>query len=149
MKYLIVGTTALLSDRNFNPVEGESITISTLGIPATAIGATVNLLKNGGEQKDYALTNGKVTIPLTDLDTSARYAVTFAWQEADPNTGIRETRAAYGNPFHFHKANNTLGILPAYSYTTGDVDMLWNGMVQLMENLIPFIEQYKYGNDAV
>lgn len=149
MKYLIVGTTALLSQRNFTIIEGESITISSLGIPATAIGATVNLLQSGVGQKDYPLTNGKATIPLADLDAKGRYAVTFAWQETDPNTGAKTNHAAYGNPFQFHTVNNKLGTLPAYSYNTGDVDMLWNGMAQLMETLIPFIEQYKYGNDAV
>lgn len=149
MRYLIVGETALLANRNFSPVNRNSITLTTLGIPATAKGATLTLMHKDIEQKHYLLDNGRATIPLADLNIGDTCSVSFAWNEVDPTTNETVSRHAYGNAFALHNVNNVIGILPAYSHTTSDVDMVWKGMVQLMEKLIPFIEQYKYGNDAV
>lgn len=149
MKYLIVGTTALLSNRNFTGIVGDSISLTTLGIPATATGATLTLLFKDSEQKYYLLENGRANIPVADLPKNETIAVSFAWNEIDPATKETVYHHAYGNAFALHSVNNVIGFLPAYSHTTSDVDMLWNGMAQLMETLIPFIEQYKYGNDAV
>ena len=149
MRYLIVGETALLANRNFSPVNGNSITLTTLGIPATAKGATLTLMHKDIEQKHYLLENGRANIPVADLPKNETIAVSFAWNEIDPATKETVYHHAYGNAFALHSVNNVIGFIPAYSHTTSDVDMLWNGMAQLMETLIPFIEQYKYGNDAV
>lgn len=149
MRYLIVGETALLANRNFSPVNGNSITLTTLGIPATAKGATLTLMHKDIEQKHYLLDNGRANIPVADLPKNETIAVSFAWNEIDPATKETVYHHAYGNAFALHSVNNVIGFIPAYSHTTSDVDMLWNGMAQLMETLIPFIEQYKYGNDAV
>lgn len=149
MRYLIAGNVALLASRNIKKIKGNVVRIEAVGISPIAENATVNIMKEGCPTKYYPLTNGKVKIPLSDLYGEGRYAISFVWQETDPNTEEVEQHEAHGNSFQFTKVGNEIGVSPAYNHNTTDIDMMWRGVVQLMEELIPFIEQYKYGNDAV
>lgn len=149
MRYLIAGNTALLSTRTFQVITNNTLCIEAVGISQIATGTTVNIMREGKETKHFSLTDRKASIPLSSLHGEGDYAVTFAWQEVDAGTGEKEYHEAYGNSFKICKVGNELGVIPSYTHTTTDIDMMWNGVVQLMEILIPFIEQYKYGNDAV
>lgn len=149
MRYLIAGNAALLASRTIKKIKSDYVRIEAVGISPIAENATVNIMKEGCPTKYFSLKNGKVRIPLSNLYGAGRYAISFVWQETDPNTQEAVQREAHGNSFQLFAFDNGIGVSPAYTHTTTDIDMMWNGIVQLMEELIPFIEQYKYGNDAV
>lgn len=149
MRYLIAGNAALLASRTIKKIKSDVIRIEAVGISPIAENATINIMKEGCPTKHFSLTNGKVKIPLSELYGAGRYAIVFNWQETDPNTEEAEQHEAHGNSFQICNIAEGISVAPAYTHTTTDIDMMWNGIVQLMEELIPFIEQYKYGNDAV
>jgi hypothetical protein len=149
MRYLIAGNVALLASRSIKTIKGDAIRIEAVGISPVATNATVSIFHEEKPTRYYTLKNGKVKIPLSELYGEGRYAVVFNWEECDPTTDESEQHEAQGNSFQICNVPGGIGISPAHTHTTADVEMLWSGMVQLMEALIPFIEQYKYGNDAV
>jgi hypothetical protein len=149
MRYLIVGNVAMLATRSVELISDTKISIKAVGISPTALDSTITISQGPGKVRRYYLVNGKIEIPLSDLFGNGDYSVTFTWREKDPNTGVETYREAFGNSFNLGEVAGQVCIIPTYNHSTGDVDMLWSGMVQLMETLIPFIEQYKYGNDAV
>lgn len=150
MRYLIAGNVAMLSSRNVTDIEDNTLRIKTVGISPIATGPTVSIQKDGSVvAKHYSLVDGEAVVPLFELNGAGNYSVTFSWQEKDPNTGDVKSYNAYGNSFQILKINGKNKYAPSYTHTTSDIDTMWNGVVNLMEALIPFIEQYKYGNDAV
>lgn len=149
MRYLIAGNVALLASRSLKAVKSDAIRIEAVGISPIATNATVSIFYEGSPTRYYAIKNGKVKIPLAELYGEGRYAVVFNWEECDPNTEEVEQHEAHGNSFQICNVAGGLNIAPAHNHTTADVELLWSGMVQLMEALLPFIEQYKYGNDVV
>lgn len=150
MRYLIVGNAALLSSRNIEKVS-DRISLEALGVSPSMLGVTVILLKEGKAQRSYMLADGKADIPLCDLYGEGNYSVVFAWQEKNADTDEVTDHAAYGNAFRILSIEgcDEMGIAPAYYHTVKDVDTMWGALVQMMELILPFIEQYKYGNDVI
>lgn len=149
MRYLIVGNVALLAHRNIKTLKKDTISLEVVGISPIAKAVTVSIMRDGEPTRHYTLENNKVKIPRSELYGEGNYSVTFTWKEEDPNTGEEIPHSAYGNSFQICSIGNTQGLAPAYTHTTTDIDMMWSGVVQLLDELLPFIEQYKYGNDAV
>lgn len=150
MRYLLVGNTALLSSRDIEWVT-DGISLEVLGISPSASGVTVNLLREGKPQKSYILTDGSARIPISDLYGEGDYSVVFSWRERDADIEEVTERVAYGNPFRLLLKDGCdgTGIAPAFAHTVKEVDTMWRGLVQMMELVLPFIEQYKYGNDVI
>ena len=148
MRYLIVGNTAILSTRTAEEI-GIDISLETVGIPLSSLNVTVSIMKDGYPTKNYILKEGKTNISVDELYGEGNYAIAFIWEEEDPESHKITKHEAYGNSFQVIKIGELNCILPSYTHTTTDIDQMWNGIVQLLEELIPFIEQYRYGNDAV
>ena len=146
MRYLVVGNIAIIATRGLERIEDNALTVTTQGIPA---GVTICLHK-GNLTKWYKTDIGKkVKIPLSDLDGAGRYAVTIAWEETDPNTKAVMHREATANDFAIIEVDDGLCVMPSRGHTEAEFDMMWAAIVQTMEYVVPFIEQYRYGNDVI
>jgi hypothetical protein len=146
MRYLVIGNVAIIATRGLEQIEDNTLTVTTQGIPA---GVTICLHK-GNLNKWYKTDIGhKAKIPLSDLDGAGRYAVTIAWEEKDPNTKAVIHREATANDFDIIEVDGSLCVTPSRGHTEAEFDMMWTAIVQTMENVVPFVEQYRYGNDVV
>lgn len=145
MKLLVIGEAVILASRNEEKI-GETVNVIVDG---AIEGATLNLIPDGdGAQLGSIISSGTTTIRREDMigesELEETYSVTVTWSENNVQ------KEAYGARIRVYKnSDDTYGILPPPLTEATDLEDMWHGIINTLEVIVPFIETYKYGADAL
>ncbi|MBO7310577.1 MAG: hypothetical protein J6U86_04215 [Clostridia bacterium] len=143
MKYLVVGNIALLASRGIEKISSD-IGVEVKGVPD---GATLYIQQANGEMHLYGITSERAVISFADL-TEGKYSVSINWVTNE--NGLPQTHEAAGNPFTVYNADSgELAITPTQLSTATELEQMWSGIVNALEILIPFIDDYKNGPNVI
>lgn len=141
MRYVVVGNVAVLASRSVEKVE-EYVSVTVSGVPNKA---TLYLMS---EENTYSflIENQKTNIPNSVLKEGI-YGVTVVWSTT--SNDVTTQHEAHGNEFKVFNDGESLAIVPAPLADATELENMWQGIINTLDVLVPFIEAYKHGYEVV
>ena len=147
MKYLVVGKSAILATRNIERIEQDAVPVSVMGAPD---GASFYIQpQKAARGSSYFITSQHTSIPIDALQENENYVVRIIWEEQNYETGEKILREADGNSFRVCREGDNLAILPAPLSSACELERMWTGIVDMLEEILPVLDQIKNGNDVI
>ena len=145
MRYLVIGNSAILASRSIERIEAKDVLVAVVGVPDDA---TLCLFSET-EGKAYPIVSQSTTIPADDLKAGSIYSVTVVWKDKNFETGEEIEREADGGSFHVYFEGGTQAILPVPLSSAGELERMWKGIADTLEEILPVLDRIKNGNDVI
>ena len=141
MRYVVVGNVAVLASRSVEKV-GENVSVTVSGVPNKA---TLYLMSKENTYS-FLIENQKTNIPNSVLNEGV-YGVTVVWSTTSNDVTMQHE--AHGNEFKVFNDGESLAIVPAPLADATELENMWQGIINTLDVLVPFIEAYKHGYEVV
>lgn len=143
MKYIVLGSAAILATRNIERLARSRIRVRVEGVPD---GARL-CLQSGDRVRNYAVISETATVPCEDLCEGVYY-VSVHWHIEE--NGKKTRHEARGNPFKVYVENGGhRAVIAAPCATATEVDYMWSGLIGALESILPTLDTLKNGNDVI
>lgn len=146
MKYIIIGDTAILASRDIEYFAVSSaVPVTVVGAPD---GATLCLTKAGeSSQKYFTIISEQTSISSLSLVAGFVYNVSFSWTTTEDGNEVQHFAA--GNAILVLGDGSQNSIIPAPVASATDIENVWRGLVNILEVIVPFIDDYKNGSTVI
>lgn len=141
MRYVVIDNVAVLASRSVEKIT-DDVTVTVSGVPDKA---TLYLISEKGENS-FLIENQKAVIPNSVLKEGI-FGVTVLWTTT--SNDVATQHEAHGNEFKVFNDGETLAIVPAPLASATELENMWQGIINTLDVLVPFIEAYKHGYEVV
>ena len=141
MRYIVIGNVAVLASRSVEKIT-DDVTVTVSGVPDKA---TLYLISEKGENS-FLIENQKAVIPNSVLKEGI-FGVTVLWTTT--SNDVATQHEAQGNEFKVFNDGDSLYVVPAPLADATELENMWQGIINTLDVLVPFIEAYKHGYEVV
>ena len=145
MRYVVIGKSAVLATRNIERIdEGVSVPVEVVNVPDNA--SLTLISKDCSKTKTYSITSESTEIDPSVLG-EGMFSVVVNWTSLE--NGETVSHEAYGNPFLISTDDNGKYIIPATLSSAGELERMWQGIVDVLDVLLPLADDVLNGADVI
>jgi hypothetical protein len=146
MRYIVIGNSAVLATRGIERARSDNtLPIVVENVPD---GSSITIISKNGYQNTFQITSESTLIDdLGTLNDDVFY-VTVNWSSLDEK-GITVKHVSDGNPFLINTDANGRYVTAAPLASTADMDRLWQGIVDVLDVLLPLADDVRNGVNVI
>jgi hypothetical protein len=146
MRYIVIGNSAVLATRGIERARSDNtLPIVVENVPD---GSSITIISKNGYQNTFQITSESTLIDdLGTLNDDVFY-VTVNWSSLDEKGNTVE-HVSDGNPFLINTDANGRYVTAAPLASTADMDRLWQGIVDVLDVLLPLADDVRNGVNVI